>query len=413
MARANPTIQLAARLVEQLRLWRETEFYPPTLRQLAQQAAPEASEIEILKAASGKTPFAVGAVLLHAKNIDSPVVLQEDEDRLLHDARSLLFLLEQAATATAPAIEAKKIAAKATKNLRGPFEKALRFRIENDDLPAGVALVRAGRKELLHLTRLPLPRAPEELLAERLIERLRDLKGQGGAAYPPTLSQLQAAANEAASAAQWKKALAASAVKKQVVFSAKPAPGALLALNEDADRLAASDQLLVQTVYQCRLSGHQVLSIADLKKKVARPLQPGFQAALLGRRETGRLPAGLGMLMQKRQPVFFLLEDLAAGSSIKLTPTSDDGTFAERFDQAFNDLDRARGGHNFVSLLELRARLPQDAGAFNEGLQQFRRQGRYTLSAAEGRHGLTPEELAAAISEEGALLLYVSRRRNG
>jgi hypothetical protein len=40
----------------------------------------------------------------------------------------------------------------------------------------------------------------------------------------------------------------------------------------------------------------------------------------------------------------------------------------------------------------------------------LRRAGRYTLSTAEGRHGLSPEEREAGIHEDGATLLYVSRK---
>jgi hypothetical protein len=37
-----------------------------------------------------------------------------------------------------------------------------------------------------------------------------------------------------------------------------------------------------------------------------------------------------------------------------------------------------------------------------------RRQGRYSLSAAEGRHGISPEERDAGIIEDGSLLLFAS-----
>ena len=43
-------------------------------------------------------------------------------------------------------------------------------------------------------------------------------------------------------------------------------------------------------------------------------------------------------------------------------------------------------------------------------MHQLRREGRFTLSAAEGRHGLAPEEQDTAIREEGTLLLFVSRK---
>jgi hypothetical protein len=51
-----------------------------------------------------------------------------------------------------------------------------------------------------------------------------------------------------------------------------------------------------------------------------------------------------------------------------------------------------------------------DRGAFDSGLQQLRRAGQYTLSNAEGRHGITAEEREAGLVEEGALLLFVSRK---
>ena len=47
---------------------------------------------------------------------------------------------------------------------------------------------------------------------------------------------------------------------------------------------------------------------------------------------------------------------------------------------------------------------------FNAELRKLRVAGRYTLSAAEGRHGISPEEHAAGIVEDGSLLLYVSRK---
>jgi hypothetical protein len=44
-------------------------------------------------------------------------------------------------------------------------------------------------------------------------------------------------------------------------------------------------------------------------------------------------------------------------------------------------------------------------------LRKLRIAGRYTLSAAEGRHGITPEEQQAGILEEGSLLLHVHRKK--
>jgi hypothetical protein len=86
------------------------------------------------------------------------------------------------------------------------------------------------------------------------------------------------------------------------------------------------------------------------------------------------------------------------------------GPFAQYFDQAFAELDRRGGAHNFVSLVDLRAALPVPRELFDSELHKLRVAGRYGLSSAEGRHGLSPEEAAAAIPEDGTLLLYVSRK---
>jgi hypothetical protein len=43
-------------------------------------------------------------------------------------------------------------------------------------------------------------------------------------------------------------------------------------------------------------------------------------------------------------------------------------------------------------------------------LQRLRREGRYSLTGAEGRHGISAEERDAGITEDGNLLLFVSRR---
>ena len=84
--------------------------------------------------------------------------------------------------------------------------------------------------------------------------------------------------------------------------------------------------------------------------------------------------------------------------------------FAPAFEEAFARLDRQAGGHNFVSLADLRPTVACDRQAFDTGLRELRIAGRFTLSAAEGRHGLSPAEREAAINEDGTLLLFVSRK---
>jgi len=84
--------------------------------------------------------------------------------------------------------------------------------------------------------------------------------------------------------------------------------------------------------------------------------------------------------------------------------------FAQLFDAAFVQLDQEHGSHNHVSLVALRQALPMERASFDAELQLLRRAGHYSLSAAEGRHGISAEEQDAGIREDGSLLLFVSRR---
>jgi hypothetical protein len=84
--------------------------------------------------------------------------------------------------------------------------------------------------------------------------------------------------------------------------------------------------------------------------------------------------------------------------------------FERVFGEAFERLDQERGSHNLVSLVGLRQAVPVERALFDERFQQLRREGRYSLSAAEGRHGVSAEEREAGFTENGTLLLYVSRR---
>jgi hypothetical protein len=82
------------------------------------------------------------------------------------------------------------------------------------------------------------------------------------------------------------------------------------------------------------------------------------------------------------------------------------------------ELDRASGGFNLVHLGDLRAAHPEwSRQEFDAVLQRARREGRVTLSSAEGRHGLSPRDQESAVHERGSggtrrTLLYASVRNS-
>jgi len=390
--------------------------YPCSIWELAEEAEPGVDAALVLKAAGGKKPFGENAVVLQPKNIASPVALKGDESTLLRDDRTLLFLVELACTEANPTVDAMGIKSKLPKALRGQWSDAVSGRLEEGRMPQGIALLTVGRKRLLHRTCYPLPPPPEEILAKRLIAHLQSRRQEAG--YPMPLAELQRSVAEGAAAALVKKALACKLFKEAVVFGMTAKPSAPLALAEDRERLGRCDLLFLEALRAARSGSHQVVNPADLKKKVTGELHATFVEALAERDGPDALPKGVGCLIQKKAKVFFLIEDVVRGTRSGVAPddatkasVANEGDFATRFEKAFTELDRAKGDRNFVSLVDLRSRVPENREAFDEGLRRLRREGKFTLSASEGRHGLTPAELEAGVREEGAHFLYVSRKK--
>lgn len=74
---------------------------------------------------------------------------------------------------------------------------------------------------------------------------------------------------------------------------------------------------------------------------------------------------------------------------------------------ALECLDR----YGVVSLADLRPFCDLDRPEFDRQLNDLRRRGVLTMSALEGRHGATREQLDACLVEFGEQLLFVHRRR--
>jgi hypothetical protein len=265
------------------------------------------------------------------------------------------------------------------------------------------------------------------LLAEKMVQMLRSLRRQGEASYPLTLKHL----GELSGADAEPKTILSAASPRRKAFSqhavvARADLQAPVALLEDLPRLAACGMLLEYLLGISRTPTNQAASVPELAKKVTSKLQKPFQDAVNRQIEEETLPRSVGWLLVKRSKKLFLLQDLHVGGGQResatlapaetakvespVRPRDDTSEFAQAFDDAFQRLDRQHGAHNFVSLVELRRAVPGTRESFDAELRQLRLAGRYSLSAAEGRHGLSPEEREAAVLEDGTLLLYVSKK---
>jgi hypothetical protein len=314
MPRKDPAADLADALVRTLTAQREQwAAYPLTVRRLAELADPAAAP-ELVRKAVRKKPFLERALVVQPKDLDSPVALQEDAAALGESLLLLEYVLGVVCTPAKPTVEVGKLAAKVPKPLRPGFAAALETRLRDHTLPQGVAVVTVGKKQHLHPARFPLPLAPEEALARRLVQLLEERRQRGDDAYPVRLSELTSAALPPPSATVLKKALAHDRFHGSVLLAIAKYPRTPIAFRSDVDSLAESRLLLDAVLERCLAPENQTATIADAKKKVITALQPALEASLRRRMEAGTLPATVGWLWQKKKPLLFRLADVRAAA---------------------------------------------------------------------------------------------------
>ena len=425
MPRVDPVAELAAKLLHALEQQRQSGGdYPLTVARLAALADPQATPEQVAKAL-GKKPFAAKWVVANKKDANSPIVLAEDRERLADSPQLVEYALGMLCSADTPLHTPAKVVSKVDKSLRPAFKAVLERQIAANGLPAMVGVRIARGKPQLYLQQFP-PKDPVEELSKKLVEALSQQRERGPDDYPTPLARLIERTGLAVKPTELKQALVREPFRGQAVVAMPSVPDSLVALNADAERLASSPALLHRAVTATRTADNQALTLTDLKKKIAPSLQGQFLASLDHKLSCGTLPDGIGVLRSKKKPLVFLLADLNAApppaaptpppKPVVPPPAEPKPTpvpvmdFARRFEEAFAHLDREHGSHNHVSLVELRRAVPVDRTAFDAGLQELRRAGRYGLSAAEGRHGLSAQERDAGIHEDGSLLLFVSRR---
>jgi len=402
------------------------ESYPLTLDRLIELTDPKAPS-ELVKKGIGKKPFKDSATLASKTQSSGLVALAQDIEQLVGSPQLLESALEALCTPANPLWPLAKVAgAIENSKLRKPFAAAVLRQIQDNALPPSVGCRLDKKKPLLYLLRIPPPplppppKKPEELLAQKLLAALEAQRRLGGEAYPVPLRQLIEQTTPAARPALVKKALAQPALQGKLALVDAKNFDAPLALAADRAQLISSDLLLEFLLRTKRKSTEQAFPVEGLLAKKS-DLYQLFLEAVHRRIDANLLPPALGwMWIGKKKQVFFL-ENVHRGHGREerdVAPTPAPATpargapmdFGQSFDEAFSQLDRHKGGHNFVSLVDLRQRLAVARDVFDNELRKLRIAGRYTLSAAEGRHGMLPEERDAGIVENGTLLLYASRR---
>jgi len=405
----DPIADLSAKLLQALGQQRVLgpASYPLTLARLG-ELADAAAPPELVLQASKKKPFHGKVLLVQPKDVNTPLALLGDLEQLARSHLLLEYVVSSVCTPAAPTIDPAKLKTKVPAKLKPAFAAAVTRAVQENALPASIGIVTVKNKPHLHWKQWPLPRDPVEVLAEGLVRALQARKQAG--AYPATVRQLA----DGISAAQLKQAVAHPIFAAAVVLGTKDIEGPA-ALADDRAALAGSALLLTTAFTRSKPGSAQALSAAELKKQVAPALVPSFVAAVTARLEAGELPAGFGRVWRhsagKKDWLLFALADAGsvppALAEVAAPPPVD---FAAQFEEQFTQLNRAAGGHNLISLVELRRAVPVDRATFDAELLQLRRAGLFVLKLAEGRHGVSPAEQEAGIVEDGRLLLYVARK---
>jgi hypothetical protein len=424
MPKATAASNLADRLLSVLKAQRDlgNDAYPLALERLIQLTDPHAEPKLIKSATTGKNSAFKAATIVASKKAPANLLaLAEDTDRLARSPRLLEGVLEALCTPEKPVQSLAAVKKVVDKKLQEAFLEATQQRLAENGLPSLVGHQVDNKKPVLFLHKWPPkpppppPKKPEEILAEQLLTVLQAQRQLGGEAYPLTLKRLVGLTNPKAPSTVRNKALKHPVLAGRLFSVNLTKEESLIALAEDRAQLLCSNQLLEGLLRAKQKPNEHAFPLDALLPKKSDLTQP-IREAVSRRIDTGTLPANLGwMWIGKKQHLFFLadIQRSAEPAQPKASSSPPVGSapldFAKAFDQAFNELNH-KNGHNFVSLVELRKALPVVPATFDAELRKLRIAGRYTLSAAEGRHGITPEERAGGIEEHGSLLLYVSRK---
>ncbi len=270
---------------------------------------------------------------------------------------------------------------------------------------------------------------PEAAIGAAMLDKLALLRADGGN-YPLTLGDLARAAAPDARAQQVLAAARKRSFSSRAIVARAGRIDAPVAAFEDLGRLAGAAITLEFALRSMRTETIHARTVSDLGSRLTSTakFKDVFKRLVSEQVAREQTPATVGWIVDRR-PKLFLLEEIRPQSlrhclmAEKAVSTASDqqpplaapsvgaADFAGRFEEAFDQLDRQKGSHNFVSLLDLRRRLaefPRDT--FDAGLVRLRIDGRFTLSGAESRYGIRQEEREAGLEEAGTLLLHVSRK---
>jgi len=286
-----------------------------------------------------------------------------------------------------------------------------------------------ARHESPMLAKTTVKTDPAAELAKKMVAVLEKQRRRGSDFYPLTGERLAQESDPLANPEILQKAIKKTkGFLDKVIVVRHGDVLSPLALLEDGQSLAESPRVLEYLLRLSRTPTNQAISVAQMKNKVSGGLKKSFAEAANRLVDENRLPQGIAWIFVNRTRKLFFIDELHRsaqpsdqGSRVSsdqdgvhaapaITPSTSTADFSEAFDAAFEKLNRQEGSMNFVSLVDLRRALSSyPLPVFDAELRKLWSEGRYSLRAAEGRFGISPEEREAGFLQEGTLLLFVSR----
>jgi len=300
--RRGPDI-LADQLVEKLREQGRpgSPEFPLSMKRLIELSG--TTDEKVAKKAVTLPAFLDHVAVVARKLPETPVALREDLPAMAASPRVLEFAMNTVCNEAKPPCAPDKIAAKLGPMVQSAIVEAVKRRIETKDVPEAVGIFAMKSGPVLYFKKWPPKVAPEVMLSQKLVETMEHLR-QRNESYPLRLSELirRAGVDPINDADMIKTALAKPPFAGRVMMAMKNDMESLIALTEDAERLAGSPLLLERLLTAVRTEENQSVPLADL----VRPLNPALKEVM----ERTRLPETVGSVLFKGKRLVFLKSDM-------------------------------------------------------------------------------------------------------
>jgi len=281
--------------------------YPASLADMVRAVAPETTPEQLAEILADRE-FRSRFVWSLPFDAEAPIALPGDEKLLASSPLVIERAVRQVSTREHPLQPASVVARQLDRAIRADFIPGLVERINARTVPPGVVVHDIKGKIYLRVAEYEPPPPPppaERILAEQLLQRLRECQQAGGTEYPTTLGRLLAQVSPEAKDKVVRAALATDAARQGILVAIPGLADSPVALAGDHDRLLDYPGLLELLLQQQCTADNQAVTLADLARKLSREMAEPFVTRIEALAESNRLPERVGTLRMKGKRLLF------------------------------------------------------------------------------------------------------------